>query len=161
MEIFGIGLGEMLLIVVAALIILGPERLPEAARTMGKFVGDIRRATEPARSAIQEISDEINRTANSVTSTVVNQKTTGNPWEVHPVMQGMTEEEKEKFMAGGEMPERIAKEMDQMTARAISANGNSSEELPTLDYPMPHSELSYEPPGALREEEKLDYPPPA
>jgi sec-independent protein translocase protein TatB len=155
MEIFGIGIGEMLLIAVVALMILGPERLPEAARTMGKFIGDIRRATEPARSAMKDITDEINRAANSATT--VNQKPSGNPWEVHPVMQGMTEEERERFMAGGEMPERIAQQLEAGTLLYGSSNGTSPEELPELDYPMPHTELAYRPPGAL---EELDYPPP-
>ena len=157
MEIFGIGLGEMLLIAVVALMILGPERLPEAARSMGRFIGDIRRATEPARSAIRDISDEINRAANSQT---VNQKPSGNPWEVHPVMQDMTEEERERFMAGGEMPERISQQMEEATQQRISSNGvSSSDELAELDYPMPHAELTYEAPGGGRQE-TLDYPAP-
>jgi sec-independent protein translocase protein TatB len=157
MEIFGIGLGEMLLIAVVALMIVGPERLPEAARSMGRFIGDIRRATEPARSAIRDISEEINRATSAAT---VNQKPSGNPWEVHPIMQGMTQEERETFLAGGEMPERIAKELESQTLHHISANGSSPEEIGDLDYPMPHSELKYESPGGPSVE-KLDYPPPS
>jgi sec-independent protein translocase protein TatB len=158
LEIFGIGLAEMMLIALAALIILGPERLPEAARTAGRFIGDIRRATEPARSAFQEITEEINRAASSTTT--VNQKPLGNPWEVHPIMQGMTEEEREAFIAGGDMPERVAAQLEEQSLALGTRNGTSPEDTPTLDYPMPHAELAYQPPTAT-EPEPLDYPPPA
>ena len=38
MDIFGVGPGEMLLVLVVALIIWGPGKLPEIARTLGKTV---------------------------------------------------------------------------------------------------------------------------
>ena len=40
---FNIGGGEVLVIALIALIVLGPDRLPEAARTVGKVMGEIRR----------------------------------------------------------------------------------------------------------------------
>lgn len=36
---FDVGSGELLLILVLALVVLGPERLPEVARTLGKWTG--------------------------------------------------------------------------------------------------------------------------
>jgi len=45
MEFFGIGTGELLLILVLALIIWGPGKLPEIARTLGKMVRALRKAT--------------------------------------------------------------------------------------------------------------------
>ena len=40
---FNVGGGELLVIALVALLVLGPQRLPEAARTVGKVVGEIRR----------------------------------------------------------------------------------------------------------------------
>jgi sec-independent protein translocase protein TatB len=40
---FNIGGGEFLVIALIALIVLGPQRLPEAARQVGKAMGDLRR----------------------------------------------------------------------------------------------------------------------
>jgi sec-independent protein translocase protein TatA len=45
MDFFGIGLGEVLLIVIIALIIFGPGRLPEIARTIGRMTHSLRKAT--------------------------------------------------------------------------------------------------------------------
>jgi Tat protein translocase TatB subunit len=43
MELFGVGAGELFLIMVLALVVIGPERLPEVAGQIGKTVADLRR----------------------------------------------------------------------------------------------------------------------
>ena len=40
---FNIGGGELIVILLIALIVLGPQRLPDAARQLGKAMGDLRR----------------------------------------------------------------------------------------------------------------------
>lgn len=52
MGFFGIGTGEILLIIVVALIIWGPRRLPEIARTMGKAMRTLRKASYDMTTAI-------------------------------------------------------------------------------------------------------------
>ena len=49
---FGIGGWEMLLIGVVALLVFGPKRLPELARTMGKGLAEFRRASSDLRRSI-------------------------------------------------------------------------------------------------------------
>lgn len=46
---FGIGTGELLVLLVLALLVLGPERMPRLARDIGKTVGDLRRTSEELR----------------------------------------------------------------------------------------------------------------
>ena len=41
---FGVGAGELLLILIVALIVFGPGRLPEIAGSMGRALRDFRRA---------------------------------------------------------------------------------------------------------------------
>lgn len=48
-----IGSGEFLLIAVVALLILGPSRLPELARGVGKFVREFRRQTDDVRGVVE------------------------------------------------------------------------------------------------------------
>ena len=42
---FGIGIPELLVILVVALLVLGPKRLPEVAKALGKGLAEFRRAT--------------------------------------------------------------------------------------------------------------------
>ncbi len=50
---FNIGAGEMALIAVVALLVLGPKRLPELARGLGKFMREFRRQTDEVRSVVE------------------------------------------------------------------------------------------------------------
>jgi TatA/E family protein of Tat protein translocase len=55
MNIFGLGPLEILLIMIIALIVFGPAKLPEIMGQVGKAIADFRRATSA-------LSDEFNRT---------------------------------------------------------------------------------------------------
>ena len=52
---FGIGVPELLVIMVVALVVLGPKRLPEVAKALGKALAEFRRATS-------DISQELSNT---------------------------------------------------------------------------------------------------
>ncbi len=55
----GIGAGEILLILVVALIIWGPARLPEIARTVGKAVRTLKKASfDLTNTVVKEIEKE-------------------------------------------------------------------------------------------------------
>lgn len=54
---FDVGFWEILLILVLALVIIGPERLPGAARQVGFFVGKARRYIEGVRSEVESELD--------------------------------------------------------------------------------------------------------
>ena len=50
--LFGsIGMTELIVIMVVALVVIGPKRLPELARTLGKALGDFKRATSDFQSS--------------------------------------------------------------------------------------------------------------
>lgn len=49
---FGIGMTEMLLISALALIVLGPKKLPELARSLGKGFAEFKRATNDLKNTI-------------------------------------------------------------------------------------------------------------
>jgi sec-independent protein translocase protein TatB len=51
--VFGIGPSELLVILVIALLVLGPKRLPELARSLGKALGEFRRATSDITTELE------------------------------------------------------------------------------------------------------------
>jgi len=49
---FGIGLPELILILVVALVVIGPKKLPDVAKALGRAAGEFRRATSDFKDAI-------------------------------------------------------------------------------------------------------------
>ena len=47
---FGIGTGELLLLLLIALIVLGPERMPKLARDLGRALAEFRKTSDELRS---------------------------------------------------------------------------------------------------------------
>jgi sec-independent protein translocase protein TatB len=51
--VFNLGVGELTLILVVALLVLGPKRLPELARGLGKFIREFRKQTDEVRTVVE------------------------------------------------------------------------------------------------------------
>lgn len=43
---FGVGMQEIIVILVVALIVIGPKKLPDLARALGRAIGEFRRAAD-------------------------------------------------------------------------------------------------------------------
>lgn len=63
---FGIGMPELLLILGLALIVLGPKKLPELARALGKGMAEFRRATDELKDEFRQMEREIDDTSSEV-----------------------------------------------------------------------------------------------
>lgn len=57
MDFFGIGFGEILFIIVLALIIFGPGRIPEIVRTIGRTTRSLRKATSDLTTSLTKEMD--------------------------------------------------------------------------------------------------------
>lgn len=51
---FNVGFGELTFIMVVALLVLGPRKLPELARGIGKFMREFRRQSEDIRHTVEQ-----------------------------------------------------------------------------------------------------------
>jgi sec-independent protein translocase protein TatB len=51
---FGIGMPELLVILGLALILIGPKKLPQLAKSLGKTMGELRKATDDLKETISE-----------------------------------------------------------------------------------------------------------
>ena len=50
---FGIGMPEMILILAVALIVIGPKKLPDLAKSLGKAMGEFKKATRDLKDSMQ------------------------------------------------------------------------------------------------------------
>ena len=51
---FGIGIPELVIILIVALLVVGPSKLPELARSMGKALGEFRRLADDVKDTIEQ-----------------------------------------------------------------------------------------------------------
>lgn len=58
---FDFGSGEILLILLVVFLIFGPDRIPELARNIGKFINDIKRASDDIKTEINREADKKDR----------------------------------------------------------------------------------------------------
>ncbi len=59
MNVFGIGLPEMALIMVVALLIFGPKKLPEIGRSVGKAIRGFQEASNEFQSEFKREAEQI------------------------------------------------------------------------------------------------------
>jgi len=66
---FGIGMPELIIIFVIALIIIGPKKLPDLARALGKGMAEFRKATNEIKSNL-DMGDELKGIEEELTDSV-------------------------------------------------------------------------------------------
>jgi Tat protein translocase TatB subunit len=67
---FGIGPEELVLVLIVALLVLGPERLPRVARDVGRIVGELRRTSDEFREEFLQADKFLEKQASSAPAPV-------------------------------------------------------------------------------------------
>jgi Tat protein translocase TatB subunit len=57
--VFNVGTPELLVILLVALIVLGPQRLPDAARQVGKAMAELRRLSAGFQAEMRDAMDTV------------------------------------------------------------------------------------------------------
>lgn len=73
---FGIGLPEMIIILIVALLVVGPSKLPELARTLGKAFTEFRRMADEVKETFEDevLKEEAAKLAETIEEVKVDDK---------------------------------------------------------------------------------------
>jgi TatA/E family protein of Tat protein translocase len=168
MNILGMGPMEVLLIVVIALIVFGPAKLPEIMGQVGKAINDFRRATS-------ELSDEFNRTIQAelqeTKSVIEDTKTvvadahatfTGMPAPTRtavpdealpaPTANGISSELHPESFSNGTVPTPVAPPLAYTTQWSWETSAPTR--TPTADTPTTQAAATEPPPAKLPNQER-------
>ena len=66
---FGIGMPELIIIMVIALIVIGPSKLPELAKALGKGMAEFRKATQDIKESMV-VDDELIETKEDLVDSI-------------------------------------------------------------------------------------------
>jgi sec-independent protein translocase protein TatB len=55
---FGIGFPELIIILIVALLVVGPTKLPEVARSVGRALGEFRRMADDVKETLEQEMDK-------------------------------------------------------------------------------------------------------
>ena len=79
---FGIGLPEMIVIMAVALIVVGPDKLPELARSLAKGIGELKRTMNQVKENLTEetkvissVQEDLQKTAGQLTNNLLDSET--------------------------------------------------------------------------------------
>ena len=94
---FGIGMPELLLILAVALIVIGPKKLPDLAKSLGKAMGEFKRATNDLKQSIEkdtgldEVRQNLRETTREVRRSFDPTDTKAPPVSTQPFIDGQTQ----------------------------------------------------------------------
>ena len=106
---FGIGLPEMIIIMIIALIVIGPSKLPELARAIGKGMAEFRKATQEIKDSLdidedfQAVKQDLADTVSDIEHTISSQIYDSTDHQGYPFDEEMIESRPEEADLEGDI----------------------------------------------------------
>ena len=124
---FGIGLPEMIVIAIVALVFIGPKNLPGVLRSVGRGLVQLKRATNEVRTTVQDEMDQIER---DIDLKDVREAATDLKKDFDGVKSGLDPLSMNRI-SSGEQLEAVADVMDEQEKKKIESEKTSDTAKPT------------------------------
>ncbi|HHE73676.1 MAG TPA: twin-arginine translocase subunit TatB [Desulfobacteraceae bacterium] len=104
---FGIGMPEMILILAVALIVIGPKKLPDLAKSLGRAMGEFKKATSDLKQSMETDTglSEVKETLDDINSDIKQSISFDNIEDYEPAAKS-AESDTQKSTETGEFKER-------------------------------------------------------
>jgi sec-independent protein translocase protein TatB len=124
--VFNIGGGELIAILIIALIVLGPDKLPDAVRRAGRLYGELRRMSSGFQAELRDVLDEPMREVRSTTDLVKDTFTTS-VYDHDLEAQAAATTSEAPAVAPGEVTTRAVNTGEAKTGEAKTSEAKTSE----------------------------------
>jgi len=144
---FGIGIPEIIVVIVVALVFIGPDKLPGVLRSIGKGLVELKRATSDVRSTVQDemhkIEEEIELKEIRESAQDLSNELGGVASKIDPLSLSK--------MSSGEQLEKIADTLDktekddsedQPDTAEVTSTKSKSTNLSSEDFPSPENDTA-------------------
>ena len=143
---FGIGIPEIIVIIVVALVFIGPDKLPGVLRSIGKGLVELKRATSDVRSTVQDemhkIEEEIELKEIRESAQDLSNELGGVASKIDPLSLSK--------MSSGEQLEKIADTLDKTEKDGsedqpdteVSSTKSKSTNFSSEDFPSPENDTA-------------------
>jgi len=143
---FGIGIPEIIVIIVIALVFIGPDKLPGVLRSIGKGLVELKRATSDVRSTVQ---DEMHKIEEEIELKEIRESAHDLSNELGGVASKIDPISLSKMSSGGQL-EKIADTLDKTEKddsedhpdTEVSSTESKSTNLSSENFPSPENDTA-------------------
>jgi TatA/E family protein of Tat protein translocase len=138
---FGIGMPEMLLILAIALIVIGPKKLPDLAKSLGRAFGEFKKATNELKESFEIDSDisGISTTFNEVTNEIKGSVETPLNHTETAQTESVSQEDDAAYQTASEESITASQEKESQEKKT-AAGGSETEAKPEAEKELPKND---------------------